>query len=75
MPSAKRDMRDVLKNRVVLAERPQIVEIPGERNMPGAKIVAAGRGRCEVLRTRCGVLRARPSALSGDGVLAQYRGS
>lgn len=43
MPSAKRDMRDALKNRVVIAERPQIVEVPGERNMPGAKMVATGR--------------------------------
>jgi ParB/RepB/Spo0J family partition protein len=43
MPSAKRDMRDALKNRMVIAERPQIVEVPGERNMPGAKMVATGR--------------------------------
>lgn len=43
MPSAKRDIRDALKNRVVIAERPQIVEVPGERTMPGAKMVAIGR--------------------------------
>lgn len=43
MPSAKRDMRDALKSRVVLTERPQIVEVPGERSMPGAKLVAIAR--------------------------------
>lgn len=43
MSSAKRDIRDALKNRMVLAERPQIVEVPGERNMPGAKMVATAR--------------------------------
>lgn len=43
MPSAKRDMREALKNRMVLPERPQIAEIPGERAMPGAKLVAVSR--------------------------------
>lgn len=43
MPSAKRDIRDALKNRLVIAERPQLVEVPGERNMPGAKMIAIGR--------------------------------
>jgi ParB family chromosome partitioning protein len=43
MPSAKRDIRDALKDRVVIAERPQIVAVPGERSMPGAKMVATGR--------------------------------
>jgi ParB family chromosome partitioning protein len=38
-------MRDALKNRVVLAGRPQIVEVPGERNMPGAKMIVTGRIR------------------------------
>ena len=47
MPSAKRDMRDALKNRVVLAERPQIVEVPGERDMPGAKMIAIWTHRAE----------------------------
>lgn len=38
-------MRDALKSRVVLAERPQIAEVPGERSMPGAKLVAVARVR------------------------------
>jgi ParB/RepB/Spo0J family partition protein len=43
MPSAKRDLRSALRERVVLSERPQIVETPGERTMPGAKMVAITR--------------------------------
>jgi ParB/RepB/Spo0J family partition protein len=43
MPSAKRDLRSALRERVVLSERPQIVETPGERTLPGAKMVAITR--------------------------------
>jgi len=43
MPSARRDLRSALQERVVLSERPQIVETPGERTLPGAKMVAITR--------------------------------
>jgi len=43
MPSAKRDMRAALQNRVVLGDRPQLIETPGEHAMPGARLVAVGR--------------------------------
>lgn len=43
MPSTKRDLRSALQERVTLTERPQIVETPGERTMPGAKMVAITR--------------------------------
>jgi ParB/RepB/Spo0J family partition protein len=43
MPSAKRDLRSALRERVILSERPQIVETPGERTLPGAKMVAITR--------------------------------
>lgn len=43
MSSAKRDMRAALQNRVVLGDRPQLIETPGEHAMPGARLVAVGR--------------------------------
>src|SRR5689334_19550468 len=43
MPSAKRDMRDALKQRMVLTERARIAETPGERALPGARLVAVNR--------------------------------
>jgi len=43
MQSAKRDMRAALQSRVVLGDRPQLVETPGEHAMPGARFVAVGR--------------------------------
>ncbi len=43
MPTGKRDMREALKNRVALTDRPQIAETPGERIMPGAKLVRITR--------------------------------
>jgi len=43
MPTGKRDMREALKNRVALTDRPQIAETPGERTMPGAKLVRITR--------------------------------
>lgn len=45
MPSGKRDMRSALQNRVVLDERPHIADTPGERIMPGAKLVSVTRVR------------------------------
>ena len=45
MPSAKRDIGAALKNRIAPTDRPQIAETPGERIMPGAKLVAVSRVR------------------------------
>lgn len=36
-------MREALKNRVVVTERPQIAETPGERAMPGGRLIAVSR--------------------------------
>ncbi len=43
MPSARRDMRAALQSRVVLGDRPQLIETPGEHAMPGARLIAVGR--------------------------------
>lgn len=52
MPSTKRDLRSALQERVVLTERPQIVEIPGERTMAGAKVVVISRVKPNPMQPR-----------------------
>jgi ParB family chromosome partitioning protein len=71
MPSAKRDLSQALKGRVLLGERPQIAGISGERLMPGAKLVAVTRISSDPDQPR---KHFDPEALEGLAVSIRERG-